>query len=281
MSVLVNLLVSQLITIRRTSFEELNTLSKLKHTIGPHHEGLFFMELLENEIQKKNQSLIKGPGQNLLILGLDEVGRGPLAGPVVSCCCAFKGDLASLRSIIDGNLSLGITDSKKLSSAKRKKILSRLGLEVSKLKFNKVYEISNLNNSISFSLTQVNHSEIDRINILQASLKSMDLAFEKVMDLNAKGVPDFVWVDGNKLPLNIKKYDQAKAIVKGDSRSFIIGLASIIAKEKRDLMMEDFSKKYPGYGFEKHAGYPTKAHKEALLKLGPCPIHRLSFKGVR
>jgi ribonuclease HII len=233
------------------------------------------MELLEKEIEDSALP------RNLVLMGLDEVGRGPLAGPVVSCCCAFDGDYPSLMTVIKENLSLGITDSKKLSAKKRKKILESLGVEVSTLKFNEVYSIEILGSSFHFCLSQVNHNEIDDINILQASLKSMDLAFEKLMDFYNQRRPDIVWVDGNKLPPKIKKLDQAKAIIKGDSRSFIIALSSIIAKEKRDLMMEEFSEMYPGYGFEKHSGYPTKAHKEALLKLGPCPIHRLSFKGVR
>lgn len=231
------------------------------------------MELIEEEIK---QSFLN-------LFGLDEVGRGPLAGPVVSCCCAFIGAKRVLSSVIKERESLGINDSKKLSEKKRKSILAELGVDVSNLCFGKVYEVDlerGENGKLFFCLAKVDHDEIDKINILQASLKSMDMAYSKVSKKKDANRDMFVWVDGNKLPQKIGKLPQAKAIVKGDSKSFVIALASIIAKEKRDQLMKDFSVAYPGYGFEKHAGYPTRAHKEAVKKHGPSPIHRLSFKGV-
>ena len=235
------------------------------------------MEVIEKQISLNE----------IFVMGLDEVGRGPLAGSVVSCCFAFKGNKEDLLRLISHTSELGVTDSKKLSSAKRLKILSSLNIDVKNLEFNKVYKVKtqildlpDLTNNLYFCLSEVDHREIDKINILQASLRSMDLSFFGLSKNFKNCEPDFVWVDGNKLPKGVGESGKAEAIVKGDSKSFIIALASIVAKEKRDFMMKELSQMYPGYGFEKHAGYPTKFHKEAIKRLGPCPIHRLSFKGV-
>ncbi len=226
------------------------------------------MEFLECSYIKENISLV----------GVDEVGRGPLAGPVVSCACSFKGRGDALKETFEFFYDLGVTDSKKISPQKRKKIISSLGLDESLLVFNKALSFKVLGHRFNFTLCEVGPSEIDDINILEASLRSMYLCLQglKVVEEDCD-----IWLDGNKIPRELKGRGQVEAIVKGDSKSLLIALASIIAKEKRDLLMEEFAQIYPHYGFEKHAGYPTKFHKEAIESHGVSPIHRRTFKGVR
>jgi ribonuclease HII len=181
-----------------------------------------------------------------LVAGVDEVGRGPLAGPVVAAAV-----------ILDDTQPLfGLTDSKKLSEKKRK-ILSA--------------EIKN--KSLAWSIACVEADEIDRINILQASLLAMKKAVESL-----RLMPDHCLIDGNKLPqLNCT----AEAIVKGDLKEPAISAASIIAKVYRDQLMVEQAKLYPEYGFEKHKGYPTKQHREAIQVYGVLEIHRKSFAHVQ
>ncbi len=206
------------------------------------------------------------------IAGTDEVGRGPLAGPVVAATVILTDYKAGLEALLD----LKVDDSKKLNQKKRKAILTELGID-----FNIGCKIG-LGGSLKglgyFSITEIQPDEIDRINILQASLKAMR---ESLSILESKKIIGSWLVDGNKLPHNPPKEWRCHTVVKGDSKSLVIALASIIAKEYRDDLMEDMGKKYPGYGLEKHAGYPTKQHREAIAKLGPTPIHRRSFKGVK
>ncbi|MCM8525167.1 MAG: ribonuclease HII [Lentisphaeraceae bacterium] len=182
------------------------------------------------------------------VAGVDEAGRGPLAGPVVAAAVILPQDYP---------LPQGVNDSKKLSAAQR----ARLFTEIKE------------NKHIRWATGIVDAQKIDEINILQATYLAMKKA---VVGLGEK--VDFCLVDG--LPVHGLPVDH-KAIVKGDSRSYSIAAASIIAKETRDEMMVEYSLKYPGYGFEKHKGYGTKAHMEALMKNGPCPIHRVSFEPVR
>lgn len=178
--------------------------------------------------------------------GVDEVGRGPLAGPVVSAAV-----------ILDSSLEIdGLDDSKKLSEKKR--------LELSR----KIKE-----SAIAWNLASASIKEIDSLNILQASLLSMKRAVEGL-----KIIPEKVICDGNYKPdISI----ECEAIIKGDSSVKSIMAASIIAKVTRDELMKDLDKIYPAYGFKKHKGYPTKFHLDALKLLGPCKIHRLSFKPVK
>ena len=177
--------------------------------------------------------------------GVDEAGRGPLAGPVVAACVV----LSPARQID------GINDSKVLSPPKRKKLCDMI-------KKNCEY----------YSIGIVENDEIDRINILNATIKAMQLA---ILGLRTK--PDMVYIDGNTTTnLNIKQ----KTIVKGDKQCLSIAAASIVAKVTRDNIMEKLHNMYPQYNFSKHKGYPTKEHYEAIKKYGPCPIHRLSYKGV-
>ena len=175
------------------------------------------------------------------IAGVDEVGRGPLAGPVV---CASV--IMPLDDIIEG-----IDDSKKISEKKRQALF-----EVIKSK------------AVAYSICQVSQEEIDKINILNAVKKCMT---DAVNSLAVK--PDITLVDGvdTNLPIN------AEYIVKGDANSYTIGCASILAKVYRDNLMTEYAKEYPEYGFEKHKGYGTKVHIEKIKEIGPCKLHRKTF----
>ena len=178
------------------------------------------------------------------IIGVDEVGRGPLAGPVISAAIILNKE----------KIPEGINDSKKLSKKKREVINEEL--------------IS----QHSFAIGIASVEEIDKINILQASLLAMKRA---VLNLNIK--PQTILVDGNKLPdLEYNMYP----IIKGDSKSISIAAASIIAKVYRDKLMQDLSLQYPGYHWEKNSGYGTKQHLLALDNLGVTPIHRKSFAPI-
>ena len=179
------------------------------------------------------------------IAGVDEVGRGPLAGPVVSAAVIMPKDF-----YIEG-----VTDSKKLSEKKRI-----------------MYEKLILENAISIGISFISEKVIDEINIYVASRKAMIDAISKL-----KVKPDIVLVDA--MPLNIDI--ETESIIKGDEKSFMIACASVIAKQARDNYMNELSKIYPEYGFEKHKGYPTKAHKEALKKYGVLDIHRKTYKPVQ
>lgn len=220
--------------------------------------------------------------KDTFMAGTDEVGRGPLAGPVVGCC--FHLSEVSKERI--ENLFLfakewGVTDSKRLTQQKRLKIIEALGLEIEKIKPSQKLNTSLSGiEGLSFCLTEISHTKIDEMNILQASLLAMRKSFESCCsDLSKDGGE--LLIDGNKLLKIEKENIRETPLVKGDSRSVLIGLSSIVAKEYRDLLMQKLGKKYPGYGLEKHAGYPTKTHKEAIAKLGPTPIHRKTFKGVK
>ena len=181
------------------------------------------------------------------IAGVDEAGRGPLAGPVVAAAVIINRKL---------ELPSGIDDSKKLTPVKRAKLFEELKSHP----------------GITWATGIVHAKEIDEINILNATHLAMKKAVE---GLSQKA--DSCLVDG--LPVKGLPVDH-KSIVKGDSRSASIGAASIFAKETRDLMMVKYDEKYPGYSFAKHKGYGTKVHNQALDKLGPCPIHRYSFSPV-
>ncbi|BHH83997.1 ribonuclease HII [Desulforhopalus sp. 52FAK] len=180
------------------------------------------------------------------IAGCDEVGRGPLAGPVVAAAVV-------LPPSIDPTIYL---DSKVLSHKKRELLASTLAESGARI-------------GIAF----VSEQEIDRLNILQASLLAMKIATESI-----SGEPvDFLLVDGKfAAPIPIEQ----QTLIKGESKSASIAAASIIAKVQRDQFMAKMHEKYPIYNFAKNKGYPTKEHRLALQKHGPCPIHRLSFNGV-
>lgn len=205
--------------------------------------------------------------QNFHLIGVDEVGRGPIAGPVVAC--AVKIETSSLR-FISKLKKLGVTDSKKLSPEKRLMILQELEVDILKLETKKLYKTT----YFSFILTEEAPETIDRINILQASLLCMKRASDELLCERS-----WLLVDGNKT-FESKAY-VTEAVIGGDAKSLAIALASIIAKEFRDEKMKALAKIYPHYGFETHAGYPTKKHKEALEVLGVTPIHRRTYAPVK
>ena len=189
------------------------------------------------------------------LLGCDEVGRGPLAGPATVACVAFPIDIDwhdPFYALLD--------DSKKLTEKKRRAIVPEIELRAA-----------------AFSVIDITPREIDERNILQACLWGMKRASLAVISaLNSPENKDFhILVDGNK---TIPNFDYSQtAFVKGDARSLSIAAASILAKVHRNDLMVAYDRQYPGYGFAKNVGYPTAAHRAALAELGPTPIHRQSF----
>jgi ribonuclease HII len=204
------------------------------------------------------------------IVGCDEVGRGPIAGPVNGCAVLLNKENAGLIPFLQ---NLNVTDSKKLSSQKRQIILEALNIDIKSLRINKAYRVSTLKGEFHFVIGQKSPQEIDQINILQASLLCMKEASDHFS--NNKSL---ILIDGNK---SFESSSDLKTVIKGDSKSTIIAIASIIAKEFRDYLMRAYEVEFPGYGFSDHAGYPTVKHKEAIKTLGVSEIHRRSFKGVK
>lgn len=180
-----------------------------------------------------------------LIAGVDEVGRGPLAGPVVSAAVIMPKDF-----YIEG-----VTDSKKLSEKKRNLLEKEI-----------------LENAISVGISFIDEKIIDEVNIYEASKLAM---LDAISKLDPK--PDIILIDAMKLEHEI----DTESIIKGDEKSFMIACASIVAKQARDRFMVELSKQYPEYHFEKHKGYPTKLHIEALEKHGVLDIHRKTYKPVQ
>ena len=182
-----------------------------------------------------------------LIGGIDEAGRAPLAGPVVSSCVIWKEMPESRRDV---------RDSKLLSEKQRLELFPWI-----------------TEHAYAIGVGIATHEEIDRINILRASLLSMDRA------LRNTGVrPDLLLIDGN---MGLKSNPAGKPVIKGDRKCFFIASASIIAKVVRDSIMEAYHHIYPLYNFKQHKGYPTKAHKMAIGEYGVLPIHRRTFRGVK
>lgn len=177
-----------------------------------------------------------------LICGVDEAGRGPLAGPVCAAAVILP----------KGLVIPGLNDSKKLSDKRRRELFPIIQQE-----------------AVSFGIAFASQEEINEINILQATFLAMRRAMEQ---LNPQ--PEFALIDGNR---ETDFGVPCKTVIKGDSLSANIAAASVLAKVTRDNWMMEAAEKYPGYGFEIHKGYGTKAHYAALEKLGPCPIHRRSF----
>ncbi|ALC81038.1 MULTISPECIES: ribonuclease HII [Bacillus] len=203
-------------------------------------------ELLQkqwNEMNNYETSAKKSGYQK--IAGVDEAGRGPLAGPVVAAAVILHPE----------NRFLGLTDSKKLSQKKREYFYDLLK-----------------NEALDIGLGIVEAETIDKINIYEASKTAMKEALA-----NLKQKPDFMLIDALSLEVNVPQ----ESIIKGDSKSVSIAAASCIAKVTRDQIMMDYARKYPQYGFEKHKGYGTKEHLEAIAAYGALPIHRRSFAPVR
>lgn len=189
----------------------------------------------------------------LFIAGIDEAGRGPLAGPL-----SVAGIILPVTY-----MTSSITDSKKISAK------NRLSL------FHELKEIA-----LAYSCLLVEPAEIDQINIFQATKQGMRRVAQDLVEKISTQNQTFVHflVDGNTKFCNEISNE---AIIKGDGKIKCIGAASILAKVTRDLYMEEMSNKYPDYAFEKHKGYPTKLHKERIKQFGPCPIHRKTFSGVK
>lgn len=182
-----------------------------------------------------------------LVGGIDEAGRGPLAGPVVSSCVVWD------RVPEDKH---GVTDSKLLTEKGRVGLFSWI-----------------MDNALSVGIGMATHEEIDELNILNASILSMERALE------ATGLdPDLILVDGNR---KLKNYPKARPIIRGDRRCFFMASASIIAKVVRDRAMDAYDRIYPQYSFKKNKGYPTKQHRAAIESFGVTPIHRRTFRGVK
>jgi ribonuclease HII len=180
------------------------------------------------------------------IAGVDEVGRGPLAGPVVAAAVILPKD----------GIGPQLFDSKQISSKKREELYSSI-----------------LNEALGVGVGVVGQEEIDRINIFQATLRAMVTAIE-----NLPFPPDFLLIDGTQ---GLKFSAPQKSIVKGDRLSNSIAAASIVAKVTRDRMMLECHQKYPQYNFARHKGYGTKEHRSAIEKFGVCELHRKTFRGVK
>lgn len=180
------------------------------------------------------------------IAGIDEAGRGPLAGPVVASAVILPPDFNAA----------GVDDSKKLTPKRRASLYDAI-----------------LNGATAVGIGIVDAALIDQVNILRASLLAMDKAVARLPFR-----PDYLLIDGT---FPIKTDLPQELLPKGDARSVSIAAASIVAKVTRDRLMETYHGAYPSYGFARHKGYPTRDHREAIRALGACPIHRLSFKGVK
>jgi ribonuclease HII len=187
----------------------------------------------------ENRAVKKGFAR---VAGIDEAGRGPLAGPVVSAAVVLPDDYTDPL----------INDSKRLTPGKRAFLYDRI-----------------YNEAVTIGIGIVDAVEIDRINILQATRLAMAMAVRNLLPQ-----PDYLLIDGN---VGISLPVEQEPVVRGDSLSISIAAASIIAKVTRDRMMEQYNLDYPEYGFAGHKGYPTKAHRAAVIKYGPTPIHRTSF----
>ncbi len=187
---------------------------------------------------------------NGTVCGLDEVGRGPLAGPVVAACVYIPEEKRCLDFVPD------IRDSKKLS----------------KPKLERLFEL--ISEHFTFGIAEISPQEIDEINILQASLKAMENAYSQLSK-----PPDHALIDGNHIPKNMPCSTQA--VIKGDNKSVSIAAASILAKVTRDRLMTKLAEQHPHYGWERNVGYPSREHLDAIDAHGITPHHRRSYAPVR
>jgi ribonuclease HII len=198
---------------------------------------LFETPPIDQELREKGYTLIAG---------VDEAGRGPLAGPVFAAAVILPAD----------NPLPATMDSKKVTAKKREVLF---------------FEVKEA--ALAWHIAMVDHTIIDSTNILKATLKAMVEAVKNLTD-----TPEMILVDGNHSPFVAS---HSRALKKGDGLSQSIGAASILAKVARDSYMIEMHEKYPQYGFDRHKGYGTREHMEAIAKHGPCPVHRRSFAGVK
>lgn len=181
-----------------------------------------------------------------LIAGSDEVGRGAVAGPVVAAAVILN----------HKRVPKGINDSKQLTRLQREELAAEIQ-----------------ERALAYSIARIEPTQIDQINILKASLRAMELAIKAL-----RPIPDYVLIDGHQRVPNLDC--PQSTIIKGDCLSVSVAAASILAKVNRDQWMREYDEQYPGYGFASHVGYNTRTHQEAIARLGPSAIHRLSFRGV-
>ena len=221
----------------------------LQLELFPATQGLAALQKIRR-VAKTTPNLVESYIRDLkvfkIVAGVDEAGRGPLAGPVVACACVLP-EKVSIRNIVD---------SKKLSEAQIVEMYHRL---------------RDLR-GIVFATASIEPEVIDRVNILQATLLAMRQAVQSL-----KTVADLVLVDGNKSP---SLPMPAVPVVKGDQHCLVISAASIIAKFTRDEIMREYDTQYPGYGFAQHKGYGTALHLKMLQRYGACPIHRKTYEPV-
>lgn len=188
-------------------------------------------------------------GRAIIVAGIDEAGRGPLAGAVV----------AAVVVLASGQVLAGVRDSKQLSAARREELVERIH-----------------SSALDWSVGIATHAEIDALNILHATMLAMSRAFAGL-----RLRPDLVQIDGNRAPPLDGFTGSVETVIGGDRSCPAISAASILAKVHRDQLMMALHAEYPDYGFDRHKGYPTAEHRAMLLSLGPCPAHRRSFAPVR
>ncbi|CAM6124514.1 unnamed protein product [Calypogeia fissa] len=220
----------------------------------------------ETQVPAKNARIVKkGPSREMEaelwergfqhVAGVDEAGRGPLAGPVVAAACIIPSHI-----VIDG-----INDSKKLTEERREELYSKLTTTP----------------GISYAVHVIDAQTIDEVNILQATMQAMAACVEKLNAVeNGLPLPDFILIDGNRVPSDIPE-TKSRSVVKGDAICHVIAAASILAKVTRDRLMISYHEKWPMYGFKAHKGYGTAAHIAAIRKHGGCDIHRQSFAPLK
>lgn len=244
---------------------------------------MFDIKLFKNAFKAKDESELSA--SHFFFAGCDEVGRGPLAGPVVAACASLHFetyDEKDIKKLFKEWSIFGITDSKKLTSEKRQQIISDLPFG-EQLTINQIYSHSySKNMSLKILIKEISPQEIDQINILNASLKAMRQAAEESCTFKKRGL---ILIDGNrKFPIeNSPDFFNIElmTVVEGDAKSLLIGLASIVAKEYRDNLMKKYNDEYPGYHWETNSGYGTKKHLAAIAELGITELHRKSFAGVK
>lgn len=249
-------------------FQSLFSEKRLRMSATPSPGDL--QDMLAPSLDRKIERSLKG-GKDHYVIGVDEAGRGPLAGPVVAAAFTFR--VPGQRT--PKELQFGVTDSKQVSEEVREYM----------------YE-SHIqgNEDLVFRTAIVDNNTIDEINILQATFKAMSESVSSVIEEVRRRNPKATFsilIDGNKVPPQIISLEgrgdilEAQCVIKGDSIEFVIAAASICAKVERDLIMRKIDIEFPFYGFYQHKGYPTASHVAALSRHGPCKYHRMTFRPLK